>query len=103
MGIEYARIRSELRKYSIRPSLGKIVKALEQIIETQPELANNLDCYLEEEGKTADVLPRVLAYVLSNWILDANSELNGYGFPFDRSHLIFYKRLKTARSIVADL
>jgi hypothetical protein len=24
-------------------------------------------------------------------ILDANSELNGYGFPFDRSHLIFYK------------
>jgi hypothetical protein len=103
MGIEYARIRSELRKYSIRPSLGKIVKALEQIIETQPELANNLDCYLEEEGKTADVLPRVLAYVLSNWILDANSELNGYGFPFDRSHLIFYKRLKTARSIVENL
>ena len=35
--------------------------------------------------------------------MDANSELNGYGFPFDRSHLIFYKRLKTARSIVADL
>ena len=28
-GIEYARIRSELKKYSIRPSLRKIVKALE--------------------------------------------------------------------------
>ena len=27
----------------------------------------------------------------------------GYGFPFDRSHLIFYKRLKTARSIVENL
>jgi hypothetical protein len=35
--------------------------------------------------------------------LDANSELNGYGFPFDRSHLIFYKRLKTAKSIVENL
>ena len=103
MGIEYARIRSELRKYSIRPSLGKIVKALEESIETQPELANDLDCYLEDEGQSGDVLPRVLAYILSSWILDANSELNGYGFPFDRSHLIFYKRLKTARSIVADL
>ena len=102
-GIEYARIRSELKKYSIRPSLRKIVRALEEGIETHPELANSLDCYLKDEAKTADVLPSVLAYILSNWILDANSELNGYGFPFDRSHLIFYKRLKTARSIVENL
>jgi hypothetical protein len=102
-GIEYARIRSGLRKYSIRPSLRNIVKALEERIETQPELANSLDCYLKDEGKTGNVLPSVLVYILSNWILDANSELNGYGFPFDRSHLIFYKRLETARSIVENL
>ena len=102
-GIEYARIRSELKKHSIRPSLRKIVKALEESIETQPELSNSLDSYLKDEGKSGDVLPSVLAYILSNWILDANSELNGYGFPFDRSHLIFYKRLKAARSIVANL
>jgi hypothetical protein len=102
-GIEYARIRSGLKKYSIRPSLRKIVKALEERIETQSELAKNLDFYLEDEAKTANVLPSVLAYILSNWILDANSELNGYGFPFDRSHLIFYKRLKTAKSIVESL
>jgi len=102
-GIEYARIRSELRKYSIRPSLGKIVKSLEEKIETQPDLANSLDVYLKDEGQSGDVLPRVLAYILSNWIMDAKSELNGYGFPFDREHLIFYKRLKTARSIVENL
>jgi hypothetical protein len=102
-GIEYARIRSELSKYSIRPSLGKIVKSLEEKIETQPELANSLDVYLKDEGQSGDVLPRVLAYILSNWILDAKSELNGYGFPFDREHLIFYKRLKTARSIMENL
>jgi hypothetical protein len=88
MGVEYARIRSELRKHSIRPSLGKIVKALEESIETQPELTNNLECYLKDEGKSGDVLPRVLAYILSSWILDANSELNGYGFPFDLIVLI---------------
>jgi len=103
MGVEYARIRSELRKYSIRPSLGKIVKALEESIEAQPELANSLDSYLKDESQGGDVLPRVLAYILSSWILDANSELKGYGFPFDRSHFIFYKRLKAARSIVANL
>lgn len=103
LGIEYARIRSELIKYSIRPSLRKIVKALEERIETQSELSNSLDCYLKDEAIAADVLPGVLAYILSNWILDANSELNGYGFPFDRSHLVFYKRLKTAKSIVEHL
>jgi hypothetical protein len=103
LGLEYARIRSELKKHSIRPSLRKIIKALEERIEIQPELSKSLDCYLKDEGKTGDVLPSVLAYILANWIVDANSELNGYGFPFDRSHFIFYKRLKTARDIVANL
>jgi len=103
LGIEYARIRSELKKYSIRPSLRKVVKALEQSIETQPELAKSLDCYLKNEGKIGDVLPGVLAYILLTWIFDANSELNGYGFPFDRAHLICYKRLKTAKSIMTNL
>lgn len=102
-GFEYARIRSELKKYGIRPCLGKIVKAMEEEIKTQPELANSLDGYLKDEGKTGGVLPSVLAYILSNWILDAKSELSGYGFPFDRLHLIFYKRLKTTRSIVSNL
>jgi hypothetical protein len=102
-GIEYAKIRSGLKKHSIRPSLRKIVNALEEKIKTQPELTNSLDFYLKDEGKTRDVLPSVLAYILSNWILDANSELDGYGFPFDRSHLIFYNRLKTARRIVQGL
>ena len=101
--IEYARIRSELSKYSIRPSLRKIVKSLEEKIETQPELANSLDVYLKDEGQSGDVLPRVLAYILSHWILDAKSELNGYGFPFDREHLIFYRRLKSASRIVKNL
>jgi len=102
-GIEYGRLRSELRKHSIRPSLRKIIKAMEERIETHPELAENLDSYLMAEGETADVLPSIQAYILSNWIVDANSELNGYGFPFDRSHLILYKRLKTARSTVESL
>ncbi|RLC28531.1 transposase, partial [Candidatus Woesebacteria bacterium] len=102
-GIEYGRIRSELKKHSIRPALRGIVKASEERIETEPELAKNLDCYLRDEGKTTNVFPSVLAYILSNWILDANSESNGYGFPFDRSHFVFYKRLKTAKNIVDNL
>ena len=102
-GFEYARLRSELRKYGIGSSLRKIVKALETDIEMEPELARNLDCYLKAEGKAGHVLPSVLGYILFNWILDFSSELDGYGFPFDRFHLVFYKRLKMAKSIVDNL
>jgi hypothetical protein len=102
-GIEYARLRSELRKYGIRPSLRKIARDLEEQIDIHPELAKGLDCYLKAEGKTGNVSPKVRVYILSNWILDSDSELDGYGFPFDRSHLIFYNRLRTAKSIVEKL
>lgn len=102
-GFEYGRLRSELRKYGIRSSLRKVVKAFRKKIEENRDLARNLDCYLKEEGKAVNALPAVQAYILCNWVLDSNSELDGYGFPFDRAHLIFYKRLKIAKSMVDNL
>jgi len=102
-GMEYGRLRTKLRKYGIRVSLGKIVKSLEEEIDTYPELARSLDCYLKAEGKTGNVIPSILTYLLSKWILDSDSELDGYGFPFDRAHLVFYERLKTAKGIVGNL
>ncbi len=103
LGIEYARIRSGLKKHSIRSSLRAIVRALRKRIEAHQDLAESLDRYLKDEVKVADVLPNVLAYILASWILDADSELDGYGFPFDRSHLVFYKRLRAAMKIVEKL
>ncbi len=99
-GFEYGRLRSELRKHGIRSSLRKLAKTLRKKIEEKPELVQNLDRYLKKAGKAANALPAVQAYLLCNWVLDSNSELGGYGFPFDRAHLVFYKRLKTAKSIV---
>jgi len=101
-GIEYGRLRSELRKRGTRASLRRVAKGLEQEINLHPQLTENLDCYLKYPGES-NVMPTVLAYILSNWVLDANSELNGYGFPFDRAHLVFYQRVKTARAIVGHL
>jgi len=100
-GFEYGRLRSELRKYGIRSSLRKLAKTLRKQIEEEPDLARNLDRYLKEEADNA--LPAVEAYLLCNWVLDSNSELGGYGFPFDRAHLVFYKRLKMAKSIVDSM
>ena len=100
-GFKYDRLRRELRKYGIRSSLRRVVKALRKEIEENRELARNLDCYLKEAGKAVKVLPAVQTYILCNWVLDSNSDLYGYGFPFDRAHLFFYKMLKTAKSMAA--
>ncbi len=103
LGNEYARIRNEIRKQSIRPFLRKTVKALREKIDTEPDLAKSFNSYLKDEGRSGLVLPPVLVYILSNWILDANSELNGYGFPFDRAHHIFLKRLLAVKDVLSAL
>jgi hypothetical protein len=46
---------------------------------------------------TIDVLgaiPAVAAYTFVSWVLDAGSEGNGFGFPFDCAYLALYQRLR---------
>lgn len=38
--------------------------------------------------------PTIATYVLILWILDSDSELDGYGFPFDQAYLVFYSRIE---------
>ena len=41
-------------------------------------------------------IPVVAAYTLISWVLDSDTECNGFGFPFDQSYLAFYRRLQEA-------
>jgi len=102
-GNEYARIRNELKKRRIRFFLRQMAKALKSKIETEPDLAKSFDTYLKKEGRARQIRPPVLAYIFSSWILDANSESQGYGFPFDRPHFIFYKRLHAVKDVLSSL
>jgi len=45
-------------------------------------------------------MPSASAFLLIHWAFDTSAQLNGYGFPFDRSHLVFYHRLKTVYALV---
>ena len=40
--------------------------------------------------------PLVAVYLIISWVVEAKSESNGFGFPFDRPHLDFYLRLQEA-------
>jgi len=56
----------------------------------------------EEYGKTL-VASELSVYYLVLWILDHCSVGDGYGFPFDHSHLSFHNRLKTAYSMLKQV
>jgi hypothetical protein len=45
-------------------------------------------------------MPALAAFALIHWAFDPSSQLNGYGFPFDRPHLLFYHRLKAIYTLV---
>jgi len=93
-------IRNRLRKHNVRVILRRTKKRLEKIIvgatDLVPEVVKGIEHeILPDECSLGDV-PAVAAYTLISWVLDANAESNGFGFPFDQSYLVFYQRLQEA-------
>ncbi len=100
-GSEYAILRKALTKNRTHRMLRKSLKGLKKEIDADPILTECLNLYLQQQlkGKVTQKLPAAVAvYTWIHWILNAKSELNGYGFPFDRYYLVFYQRLKTVRN-----
>ncbi len=93
---EYDIIRKRLRKHGITSKLHYRAKTLKKTIDEDPELIASLRTGLEH-GKLARAslgqLPALNAYSLIQWALEGKNQGNGYGFPFDRPHLDFAKRL----------
>jgi ribosomal protein L17 len=105
-------IRNSLRTYKIKSLLREQSKKLKKLIENDPILTENLTEYQtnsmehknsQKQNFSLKLLPQVAGYTLILWILDAKSELDGYGFPFDRFYLVFYQRLKTALATLNHL
>ena len=99
---EYAKIRNRLKKHKIRPLLRRKLKALEKNIGDDPQVVRTLATGINNgciDPAVMEKIPAISAYAMIHWTLDT-SELEGYGFPFDCPHLIFYQRLKVLRSIV---
>jgi hypothetical protein len=97
---EYGVIRNRLRKHKIRSLLRKKLKDFEKIVRDDSVF------YLSSGIETGRIDPDVMgklsapvAYAMIHWALDL-SGLDGYGFPFDCPHVVFYQRLKTLHDIV---
>ena len=93
-------IRERLRKYNVRVILTRTKNRLGKRIAGDTDLLGFMVAGIECErlpGECAlSSIPAVAAYTLISWVLDSESECNGFGFPFDQSYLVFYQRLQEA-------
>jgi hypothetical protein len=99
---EYAIIRKRLKTHKIRALLRRKAKELGKNIEDDLQAVDHLSVGIENgcvEDAAMDKMPAMAAYAMVHWVFD-KSELEGYGFPFDCPHLIFYQRLKKLRDLI---
>jgi len=104
---EYTALLKRLRKFKIRPSLRQKSKYLEQKINfpsaTIEEIMASIESGKYKDTNSSEHIPLILAYTLINWVFDYHSQSSGYGFPFDRPYLDFYRRLQIAHRLLGRI
>jgi len=97
---EYATIRTRLKKHKIRSLLRRRIKVLEKEIGDDPKAFRCLSVSIDNNVPPAEAnIAPMAAYAMIHWVFD-QSELKGYGFPFDCPHLEFYKKLAVLHEMV---
>jgi hypothetical protein len=100
---EQTALRKALSKAGISGDLKKLRHKLSNKFAGIP--LKDVESFLKEPEKFGKdlVSSELSVYYLVLWILDYSYDGNGYGFPFDHSHLDFYKRLNVGYSIIQDV
>jgi len=100
---DYNKIRTRLKKHRIRSVLRQKAKALEKTIDEDPQVVGQLNCGLDKgqmDPSIINPIPVMAAYAMIHWVFETSDQLEGYGFPFDCPHLIFYQRLKALHAFI---
>jgi hypothetical protein len=99
---EYKKIRNRLKKHKIRGLLRQMARRLEGAVVRDRRVMEALNASMKKGGNVTsfDEMPAVSAFALIHWAFDTSAQLNGYGFPFDLPHLLFYHRLKKVYALV---
>jgi hypothetical protein len=94
---DYDAIRQRLRQHGLTDKLLQHARRLKTAIDQQPGLVESF--YQNVQGhclpkEKLELFPLLCAYSLIQWALEGKTDGQGYGFPFDRPHLQFAKRLR---------
>ncbi len=106
LGDPYDIIRKRLRKHQISAKLRRRAKQLKPATDQAPELMDLLEAGIKDglpPMTSLDRLTDLNVYSLIMWALEGKSAGDGYGFPFDRPHLSFAKRIRQLHDHIAIL
>jgi len=103
---DYTVLQKRLRKLKARPLLRQRVKYLEQKINPDNHSFDEILVSIESgtwETSSFEHFPLVAVYVLINWVFEYPNQSKAYGFPFDRQHLNFYRRLQKVHHLLGQI
>ena len=93
-------IRNRLKKHKIRTLLRQRAKVLEKAIGNDPQAFYRLAASIDGgKPQIMETMAPMAAFAMIHWVFD-KSELEGYGFPFDCPHLVFYRKLTVLHDMV---
>ena len=105
-GFEYRTIYRYTRAFKTKATLRRAAKSLRAVVDHEAHLRDQMHTYLRDKQalhERAELNPWLTAYLLVVWVLEAGSACEGFGFPFDRAHLLFYQRLREAYPALKQL
>ena len=103
---DYRALQKRLQKLKVRPVLRRQAHYLETKIKAA---GHDIDGIIESlhsgtwQATHLDHIPTTVAYALIHWVFDYQSQSDGYGFPFDRPHLDFYRRLQEVHQLLEQI
>ena len=104
---DYTAFQKRLRKLNVRPTLRRRAKYLEQKINPDDHdidgIIESLQTGSWQAPSRFEHIPGIITYALIHWIFEYPSQSDGYGFPFDRPYLDFYRRLQKAHQLLEQI
>lgn len=100
---EYTAFYKRLRKLKVRPTLKQRGRYLGQKINPESHDIEGIAGIIQQGALHSlefEPISDIIVYMLIQWIFEYPSQSSGYGFPFDRPHLDFYRRLQEVYQIL---
>jgi len=103
---DYTALLKRLRRLKVRPLLRQRGKYLEQKINPDDPSFVEIMASIDSgtwKSSSLEHFPLITVYVLINWVFEYSGQSKGYGFPFDRQHLDFYRRLQKVHHLLGQI
>ncbi len=103
---EYTAFQKRLRKLNVRSLLRQRAKYFEQKINPASQTIEEIMVSIESgtwQVSSLEQIPLITTYTLIQWVIEYPRQSSGYGFPFDRPYLDFYRRVQKIHRLLDDI